>query len=268
MTSINVNLQNEIQTLTSLGLTGSQARIYLAISELDKTTINTLSSISKIDRANVYRAVKELYKLNLVEQFLTNPATFKALSMNEGLKILLEDRKRDYEENEAKVNKLLEKYKQRSNGFEERETCQFTLVPGERFTFRKLDELVDSSRICHEGILFYRDVESRRDFFAALFRKLSCKGIKIRLIFFTEKNQNPAELLAFFENYGNISIKRTETIPKTTLSIWDKKRVFATVEPMISKPMTPGLLMDNTTVVGVFQEYFNLMWRHSSKIVS
>jgi sugar-specific transcriptional regulator TrmB len=266
MTSINVNLESEIQTLTSLGLTKSQAKIYLAILELENATVNTLASISKIDRANVYRAVKELYKLNLVEQFLTNPTTFKALPMNEGLRLLLEHRKSDYEENEINAKKLLERYKQRSNGSNEGKSCQFALVPGEKFTFRKLNELVDLSKSCHDGILFYRDVELRKDFFVVMFKKLLLRGIKIRLIIFTEKNKNPVELSGFFGDYGNIAIKRTETIPQATLSLWDKKKVFVTIEPMISKPMTASLLMDNTTVVGVFQEYFELLWQNSKNI--
>ncbi len=98
-----------IQTL-SLGLTPRQSKIYLTLTQMEKASINVLSSETKIDRANVYRAIKQLQDLKIVEKLKTSPPAFKALPVNEGILLLMAQRKKEFAENETQAKVLLEKY--------------------------------------------------------------------------------------------------------------------------------------------------------------
>jgi sugar-specific transcriptional regulator TrmB len=91
-------IEEDIQTLTRLGLTILQAEIYLTLTKLEKATIKTLSTTTKIDRANVYRIVSKLQELRLVEKMITNPTVYKAVPIQDGAPMLLERQTQEYQE--------------------------------------------------------------------------------------------------------------------------------------------------------------------------
>jgi sugar-specific transcriptional regulator TrmB len=260
--------EDDIQTLTRLGLTPHQSKIYLALSKIERGTIKTLSLMSKIDRANVHRSITKLQNLGLVEKLITYPTTFKALPMNEGIAVLLERRRMEYEENVAKAKELLERSGRKSHVAVTEDGCQFVFVPGGKLTYRILSELIDSSDRTHDGIVYRKDLEQRKDFFVDLFRKLSLKGLKIRLIVFLEKEKKLPTAFEVFRNCEQIEMRRVRIKPRATFSIWDGKKAFLTVTPRISNPMTSGLLMDNPALVGLIQDYFEIVWRRSKIILS
>jgi sugar-specific transcriptional regulator TrmB len=57
----------EVQTLTCLGLTLCQARVYLALARSGMSTAKTISKVSKVTREDIYRIMPTLQKLGLVE---------------------------------------------------------------------------------------------------------------------------------------------------------------------------------------------------------
>jgi sugar-specific transcriptional regulator TrmB len=255
----------DIQTLINLGLTYRQSKVFLALSQMGKASIKSLSSNSSIDRANVYRTIKQLQELKLVEMFITNPMTFEALSVNEGVLLLLERKRRAYAENEVKIKEFLRKHRQRQK-VSPTDEGQFTLVPGGKVTLKKIGQLVGSSERNHDCILFCKDLESRADFFVDLFRKLLRKGLVIRIIIYLDVDKELSSKFEVFKTLKNLEIRRTVTKPGTTFSLWDGKKAFLTVTPMISQPMSEGLLIDNPALVGLIQDCFELRWRSSKAI--
>jgi sugar-specific transcriptional regulator TrmB len=59
--------------LLGLGLTLNQAKIYLAILKLEKTTVSEVAKFSKVRREDVYRILPSLEKMGLVERLLGKP---------------------------------------------------------------------------------------------------------------------------------------------------------------------------------------------------
>ena len=79
------------KTLRELGLTLSQARVYLALLRLGKhSTVKAVSVFSKVARQDVYRTLTELRELSLVEKVISNPALFRAIPLQETTAILIE----------------------------------------------------------------------------------------------------------------------------------------------------------------------------------
>lgn len=263
----NIQYDDDIKTLTRLGLTSRQSKVYLMLSIKEKATINTLASSARMDRANVYRTIKQLLDLGLVESFITNPATFKALPISEGIMLLLERRKGEYEQSEVQAKELLKRHRQSNINSENEGKTQFALVPGGKLTYRKLAELADSSQTSHNGIIYGTDLERRADFFVTLFRKLLLKGVKIEVAIFLEKKEKLPEEFDAFRNCEKIEIRKAATRPRTTFSVWDKTKAFLTVEPLISNPMIAGLFIDNSTLVGLVLDYFELIWLNSKRIL-
>ncbi len=256
----------DIQTLVDIGLTYRQSKIFLALSLLGKANISALSATAKMDRANVYRAMKQLRELKIVQVSITNPTTFEALPLNDAVQLLLEGKKNKYMNAALKAKKFLKKHRQNCIKSENSIESQFILIPGGKLTLNKLEELSNSITETHDGVLCLKDLQNRSDFFYSLFKKLLCKNVKIRIIVSCKKNE---KLPKIFESLLNINfkIRITEKEPYDTFGIWDKKRVFLTVSSKISEPMTDGLFVDNFAVVGLIQEYFELKWVYSKPIL-
>lgn len=256
---------DDIQTLINLGLTYRQSKVFLVLSQMGKATIKSVSCNSGIDRANVYRTIKQLQELKLVEKFITNPITFESLSVNEGVLSLLERKRRFYAKNEVKIKEFLRKHKQRQET-SAAEEGQFVLVPGGKLTLKKLDELVDSSERTHDGLLFYKDLEARMDVFVDLFKALSFKDVVIRLVIYIDPDREISSKFEVLKNLKNTKIKKDVSKPGTTVSLWDGKKAFLTTTPMISQPMANSLLIDNPAMVGLIQDCFELRWQSSKPI--
>jgi len=79
------------KTLRELGLTSSQARVYLTLIKTgDPATVKTLNTISKVARQDLYRILTELRELSLVEMVIGNPTMFRAIPLPEAITILVE----------------------------------------------------------------------------------------------------------------------------------------------------------------------------------
>ncbi len=79
------------KTLRELGLTSSQARVYLTLVKLGNySTVKTINDFSKVARQDVYRTLTELRDFSLVEMVIGNPAMFRAIPLQETITILVE----------------------------------------------------------------------------------------------------------------------------------------------------------------------------------
>ena len=58
--------------LLGLGLTLNQAKVYLAVIKLEKTTVVQVANFSKVRREDVYRILPSLEKMGLIERLLGN----------------------------------------------------------------------------------------------------------------------------------------------------------------------------------------------------
>jgi sugar-specific transcriptional regulator TrmB len=96
------------QTLSHLGLTVSQIKVYLALQRLEKTTAKIISKHSEVARQEVYRILAELREKGLVEEILDAPNEFRPVSITEGASILLQRRKSEVAKLQDETRKLVE----------------------------------------------------------------------------------------------------------------------------------------------------------------
>ena len=71
--------------LLGLGLSLNQARVYLAILKLEKTTVRKVAKFSKVRREEVYRILPALEKKGLVERLLGKPTEVRATVISDAL---------------------------------------------------------------------------------------------------------------------------------------------------------------------------------------
>jgi len=262
------NIDNkDTETLKKLGLTFLQAEIYLDLAKMGKSTIRTLSSTLKIDRANVYRVMTRLQELKLVEKLIANPTVYRTLPVKEAIQLLLDRKETEHELIRARTKELLERYKEGNIEFFEKQ-CEFVLIPDGKLTMRRITEMIDSNKKTHDIIIYWQDFKHGIDECVNRWTTVLLKGIKIRVIVYLEKDEKlPKRVIELIKNNPRIlfEIRISPSPPKSTMSIIDGREALLSVTPSISS-QTPGLWLNNPGIVGVFQDYFDFLWRICEKV--
>jgi sugar-specific transcriptional regulator TrmB len=261
-----LTFDEDTKLLVRLGLTELQAQIYLTLAKMDKATLRDLSAAAKTDRANAYRVITRLQELNLIEKLLANPTMFRALPLDEGIKMLLEKKDQEHNDIKAKTRALLTRYKNAGQNAMAEDVSQFILVPDGRLTKRKVAEMVNSNQKTHDILIYWSDFKHQAKSVAAMWNSVLLRGIRVRIIVFLEEDERlPKVILCLCKN-PLFEVRQASGPPKVTLSIIDGKETLISVTPSISPRGKPGLYVHNHGVVGLVQEYFELAWRDSKAI--
>ncbi|MCJ7634831.1 hypothetical protein MUP77_20880 [Candidatus Bathyarchaeota archaeon] len=84
--------------LLGLGLSLTQARVYLAILKLEKTTVGHIAKFSKVRREEVYRILPILEKMCLIEKLLGKPVEIRVTPIKDALAFLVAEEKKKSDE--------------------------------------------------------------------------------------------------------------------------------------------------------------------------
>jgi sugar-specific transcriptional regulator TrmB len=86
-----------LKNLQDLGLTYTQAKIYLAVLKENPCNFRLISKVSGVARSEVYREIIHLEKAGLVEKTIDRPKIIKAFPMETALRNFVESQKRKVE---------------------------------------------------------------------------------------------------------------------------------------------------------------------------
>jgi len=84
--------------LLSLGLSLNQAKVYLAILKLEKTTAGQVAKFSKVRREDVYRLLPSLEKMGLIERLMGKPMEIRATPISDALSFMVSEQKSKFDE--------------------------------------------------------------------------------------------------------------------------------------------------------------------------
>lgn len=84
-----------IQVLAELGLTHTQAKVYITLLCLKSATARNIQKYSNVARQDVYRILSELKEKDLIEEIIAKPTMFRSIPPNDAISILLQKRKEE-----------------------------------------------------------------------------------------------------------------------------------------------------------------------------
>ena len=145
--------------LLGLGLSLNQARVYLAILKLEKTTVGQVAKFSKVRREEVYRILPALEKKGLVERLLGKPTEVRATVISDALAFLVAEEKRKSDERLLRMKSRVKKLslKEWTRPVSEDESI-YILIPDRKAILAKTSGLIKDSRkevalIADKGII-------------------------------------------------------------------------------------------------------------------
>ena len=138
-----------LKELTSFGLTGNEAKVYLSLLQLSKASAAEIAKLANIPRQEVYRVLPRLEKIGLVEVIIDKPTKYLAISPHDVLNHLIGLQKETLErhlfELRRKKTELEDELKEvegRSVGLVRPEPIRFMLISGQNLINERIREML------------------------------------------------------------------------------------------------------------------------------
>jgi sugar-specific transcriptional regulator TrmB len=255
----------DIQTLTRLGLTVSQARIYLALVQSGPSTIRTISEVSKVAREHVYRTMVTLQKLGLFEKSIAKPVKFKATPMHDAVSILLQRRINETSELQEKTRELIQRFmKKNTKTTLQEEEPQFIMIPEKEALIKRREKLTANVQTSLDIIVSWKRFPQRVFRYGEAYKKALESRIKIRVIMDKPEDEKSLaqarKLVKDLKKYPSFGIRYILTPPPAIISVYDKKAALVSTSAIGGFAQHPALLLNNPCFLAIIQEYFELMW--------
>lgn len=253
-----------ISTLVELGLSPSQARVYLLMVESGILTAQSISKISGIVRSDVYRLLGELGKDGLVQKIISAPGKFQAMPVEESILILLQRKVKKTEQLQEKALSLVHSLKGLTAQDYSDDPFRFILISGKDAVHAKIERMMRNTKESFWVLASARRLLAWLPFGSnslddAVARKVDCRMIV------PKKDEDLLSPLRELEKRKNVSIRLSSEQPETSFSIWDQKEVILSTSIDASLAQTPVLLSNNQSLVMLCKRHFEYLWFHAQK---
>jgi sugar-specific transcriptional regulator TrmB len=249
--------------LLGLGLSLNQAKVYLAILKLEKTTVGQVAKFSKVRREDVYRLLPTLEKMGLIERLLCKPVEVRATPISDALSLLVAEEKTKSDERlsgmRGTVQKLSVKdWKQPLPG----EASIYILIGEKKAILAKTSRLIGNSRKEVALIGEKRKIMSLLSLFSDEYKQAVKKGSQIRLIF---EGDVPDGLLKekvkkLIGESASVCIKFHHKLLNHFI-MSDDREALITSSKESGLGESPSLWTNNSNLIGVLRTGFELDWK-------
>lgn len=259
--------EDDTQTLVKLGLTLSQARIYLTLLALGPAEVKKIAQSAGIDRGEVYRQIDVLLEKNLLEKIIDFPNKFKSIVLNEAIKCLVQQKNKENVELDQKVKKLLEKGVNSDQiTFND---SRISIIPSDH-SKRQVPKRYENLK---KEEVWYTQIENISyciNLWDDIFKKAFSRGIKLRVI--AELNHPTEAILKLVQKYGkenpNFILRFDKPTLLTTFAIYDDTEltIYTKKKDGFSLEVErPVLWTTNNVLIEIFKDYFELRWKNAMK---
>jgi sugar-specific transcriptional regulator TrmB len=248
--------------LRELGLTFSQARVYIALVILgDQTTARAVSNFLNIARQDVYKIVAELQRLSLVEMIIDKPKMFRAIPMQETVSILINRRNRETNALLSEATELLERLPEKAEATIQQDNRQFVLIPEKEVLVHRMEKAIETAQESILVITPWKELTQWMLILDKFWSQALKRGVNIRWI--TEKqenaNSNPENIKAFLKN-PHFKLKTMPNPLKIKFSIYDDDKVFIATLRKPNAAESPALWTNNSAIIYILKDYFEMKW--------
>jgi len=256
-----LNEDEDSQTLSRLGLTGTEARVYIALVKSGPSKASEIAKVSGVARPDVYRTISRLQNLGLVKRTVSSPNEFSAIPMFDALSMLFQRRENEQAELTEKAAILLEKYNALQNDASKEKVNQFILIPENETLIRERVRATDNAK---EKILLMislrRLVPVLANSFES-FRKATERKVSIQII--TEKTENEIKLKKLsgsLDKSDYFEVRALLPPLPANFGIYDGKEIMLSTSSNAGYAGAPDIWSDNPDIIELAQDYFKIKW--------
>jgi sugar-specific transcriptional regulator TrmB len=259
-----LNFRDDAQTLLHLGLTASQAKVYLALLKLETDNKGiTIAKFADVPRQDVYRLLDELQQIGIVQKTLTRPATFRCVPAVETVSILLERRMRDFSQLKREADNFV---KNAENTIHEKLNLsgndQFILISEREAITCKAREQIEELQVSLSDITPSNELVPWLTVLSKSVEGALSRGVKIRWI--TEEPADSSSIYEFLQTYSeyrNFEVRFVSSPLRAKIGIFDSKEVILGINIDCGFSRSPALWSNNPSFVALAENYFEDYWK-------
>jgi len=259
-----------VEVFGSLGLTFSQARVYLALVENGFSTAKEISKISGVNRQEIYRIMPKLQDVCLVEKVISKPTRWKATPILDGLSILMKHRENEISELQAKAIKIIKEIKKnKKRAGLHKDEPEFVMMPGKDAHLKWLKNAYESIRKTNDSIVTWTDHRTINFLFDKELKDCSDRGVTTRVVIYVPETEKKIyETDPTFKSSLNEQRLFIFSPPLVLGGLLDKKELILATEK--NNPIKTGekvFWTNSPSIIALFQNYFEQLWKtaHSKK---
>ncbi len=250
-----------VETLTGLGLTILQSKVYLELAKGGKATVKDIAKKSNIARQDLYRIAPQLLNLGLIEKLIDTPTKFRAIPIKEAIEILIERRRKQTAQIEQESKQLLSYFTSKESDGLKDEESQFIIINDLQARLSKTRKQVAITKkiiniVTKWSFFLTYTPEAIDELNEALKR-----GVHVHIITQAPRNTDvfPKKLQKLL-NYPHFEVRYISSLPSSMVAVFDKEEVNILLSSDKTPADTAMLVSNNINLIELSQNYFDVMW--------
>ena len=218
-----------------LGLTGRQARVYLATLKLGVGKIQAIAELSLVSRQEIYRLIDDLQERGLIQKHMTNPTAFTATPIEQVAHLLLQQKTNQLNVISQQMEQLAKRlsFKSCFTPVVHLKPCFGTIFEAD--LGRKYCQTITGTKQHIEIVTSWRRFKQLNIHFEAQLQSALKKGVTLHII--TEKPKShhlPKWIKPALSKYPNFKLKTHQTQPVVSIAIFDQTTAAIAFDPTSS----------------------------------
>jgi len=249
--------------LAGLGLSGRQARVYLALLRLGVAGARTIAALSLVNRQEVYRLLDGLQGLGLVQRNVCLPATFRATPIDVGVKLLLKRKSSQLSVMNQQAKRLTRKLSQ--NHLLTCPTLSATKpslgTVYEANRGKKILQALQTAQHSIEVVVTWTRFKQLTTHFETQLQNALKRDVAVSIV--TQKPPNlrfPKWVNAALSSKSNFKVKTSPDSPSASMFLFDGAVAAIAFEPKLHLFKGPDLWTTNQSITTLCQAYFNTVY--------
>jgi sugar-specific transcriptional regulator TrmB len=253
---------NREYLLVSLGLTSSQARVYMTLVRNGPSRVAAISQSSGIHRAHLYEILQSLEKMGFIEKNLEE-GTYRPAPLKESALVLVKHRQQEMSKLETEINAIVESLPEPTQSLDAKP--EILLVSNKNRTLSLGQKSLESAKSTIDLMHSWTRFSQLWQFYDATFVSVMSRGISIRQIVETPKCTIHVQRFLNKKIFKNKLLK-LRFVPETggNFSVIDNNRLLlSTTTSHESLGESPFIFSNCEGLVGLLRNYFELSWKSS-----
>ena len=253
---------NREYLLVSLGLTSSQARVYMALVRNGPSKVSSISQSSGIHRAHLYEILRSLEKAGFVERTLGDGG-FSAAPIKESALVLIKHKQKEIAELENQVSAIVEEPTKPTQNSENKR--EILLISNKNRTLNMVQKSLESCKSNLDLMHTWRRFSQLWPYFSTTFTDAMSRKVVIRQIVEAPKDIFHARLFLNRKIFQNKSLElRFVPITGGNFALIDNnKLLLSTTSSHENLGEAPFIYSNCEGLLGLFHNYFEVSWKSS-----
>jgi sugar-specific transcriptional regulator TrmB len=254
----------EVGVLTGLGLTGRQARVYLALLKTGGGKAKAIADLSLVNRQEIYRIIDSLQQAGLVQRNVTAPTTFTATPITEGVKLLLQQKTSELNVMGQQAKQLTKKLSQATcypyPTPPATKPCLGTVFEGDRG--KKYRCAIEHAQHTIEAVTNWKRFKQLTTLFETALQNKLQNGAAVHIITEKPPNQPLPKWINQTQNKkpNALQLKTSPNAPDAAITIFDYTQAAIAFNPNTHLTKGPDLWTSNPTLIALSRAYFDRAW--------